>query len=235
MRTSGLAVAVVTTIAGLGCFSTARYDAAHVQRVVDIHARYDAVAHRLDDWYASSIAALAQLRATVIAIAPGSSHAPVRRIEDRPDLVECRRQCAGAQCLRDICQPAYADALIKTYFHADETWVTQQLLASTHTDVESVLAFAHNQALQRTVDQQATTIEQHQRDARHRLDRARETEIRASLQRRDTDIASGRAARRARVKAKAEAFEAKHRPLPTLDRMTYAPRAPSRQPTDTAQ
>jgi hypothetical protein len=191
MRTSGLAVAVATILAGLGCFSTARYDTAHVQRVVDIHARYDAEARRLDGWYASRVAALAQLRAAVIAI--------------------------------------------KTSSHADETWVTQQLLASTHPDLESILAFAHNRTLLQTIDQQTTTLEQQRRAARQRLDLARESEIRASLQRRDTDIASGRAARRARVKAKAEAFDAKHRPLSTLDRMTYAPRASSHQPADTAQ
>jgi hypothetical protein len=228
MRSTGVAVAVA--VVSLGCFSTGRYDTAHVERLADIHARYDAATRRQDAWYASSVAALEQLRVSVIATAQG--HAPIRRVEDRIEIVECRRRCAAAPCLREICRPAYADALIKTYSHADATWVTHQLSTSRHADLESLLAFSHNQAVLRTVDQQTTTIEQQRIDARRRLELERDRAIRASLHRRDAEIASGRAALRARVKAKAEVFEAMDRMVPRVDRMTYVPRLPPRESSD---
>jgi hypothetical protein len=227
MRMSATAVAVA--IAGLGCFSTARFDTAHVRRVADIDARYGAETRQQDDWYASSVAALDQLKASVVAVVPGSRHAPVHRVEDRIAFVECRRHCAGAQCLREICQPAYADALIKTYGHADARWVTHQLSVSRDADLESLLAFSHNQTVLRTVDHRSATLAQQHGHARRRLALLRDSEIRASSQRRDAEIATGRAAHRARVKAAADAFEAMDQTVPTVDRMTYAPPQATRE------
>lgn len=220
MRTSGMAVAVIVT--GFACFSTARYDTAHVKRVVDINARYDAESRRQQDWIASNIAALDRLKASVIAIAPGSSSTPIHRVDERDDIVACRSECTGAPCMREICQPAYADALVKTYASADLTWVTHQLSASTDADLEALLAFSHNQAVLRAIDAQVSSLAQLQDQARRRLEQEREREIRASIQQRDAEIVSGRAARRARVKAAADAFAATDRTVP-VGHMTYAP------------
>src|SRR5689334_11237304 len=126
MGTKGVAVAVAVAVAvpAVGCFSTARYDTAHVQRVVDINARYDDERRRQDAWYASNTAALDELRGFLVPLASEAPHAPLHRVDESDAVVECRNQCAGrgdslaAQCIRDICQPLYADALIKTYSDA---------------------------------------------------------------------------------------------------------------------
>jgi hypothetical protein len=135
------AVVVVVVVGGFGCFSTARYDDAHVQRVANINARYEAENRREAEQYASRVAALDQLRAQLLPIPPGSC-APEARID------------AG-------------DA----------------------------------------IDEQARALAQHQAQARDRLDAERQGEIQASAQQRTSEIASGRAVRRARLQA-AHAFTA---------------------------
>lgn len=55
---------VVVLVGGFGCFSTARYDDAHVQRVAIINARYEAACRRQAEQYAS-LAAVAQLLSRV--------------------------------------------------------------------------------------------------------------------------------------------------------------------------
>lgn len=224
MRTIGVAVAVA--VAAAGCFSTARYDTAHVQRVVDINARYDAESRRQDAWYASSVVALDQLRSFVIPLGTESPYAPLHRVDERDDLVECRHLCAGrseplaAQCIRDVCQPAYADALIKTYFDADMAWVTDQLAGSPDSDLESLLAFSHNQAVQQQIDARAAAIAQLQDQARSRLELERQNEIRTSTRQRDADVAHAHAAHRARVKAAAHTFTALDQPVSSPGRIT---------------
>src|SRR5512140_1163835 len=161
MRTMGVVVVVV--VGGFGCFSTARYDDAHLQRVASIHARYAAESQRVDDQYASFKVALDKVRMEdLIPMTPGSD-APVRRVGEREDIVRCRRQCeyraptglfervnepAQATCLRELCGPAYLDALRKTYFRADLTWVASQRSRSSapesDAELEVLMARSHN-------------------------------------------------------------------------------------------
>lgn len=63
---------VVVLVGGFGCFSTARYDDAHVQRVAIINARYEAACRRQAEQYASLAAVLDQLRARVHPIEPAA-------------------------------------------------------------------------------------------------------------------------------------------------------------------
>jgi hypothetical protein len=241
-----MVVAVVVT--GLSCFSTARYDHAHVQRVVNIDARYDEETRQEYERHASLATELDTLRASVIPIKPESSYAPVNRIDEREDIVECRRLCndrapgsstelqhnrnpAAAQCVREICQPAYVDALSKRYFDADVTWVTSQLSSSNEAELESLLAFSHNRALLGTIDQQARASAQRHAHARSRVERERRREIEASMQLRDSEIASGRAAHRARVKAAADTFAAVDHGIPPVARTTHAAPAATADPS----
>jgi hypothetical protein len=66
-------VMVVAMVGGLGCFSTARYDDAHVQRVAIINARYEAESRRQAEQYASVAATLDQLRARLHPISPAGA------------------------------------------------------------------------------------------------------------------------------------------------------------------
>jgi len=217
MRTSGVAVAVA--VAAVGCFSSARYDTAHVQRVDGINARYDAESRRQSEWYASNVAALDRLRGLLVPVAGESPGAPLHRVDERDDIAQCRSLCAArgeavaVPCIRDICQPVYADALIKTYSSADMTWVTAQLAEAPESDLESLLAFSHNQAIQRQVDGEAAAIDEMQVQASSRLELERQNEIRTSTRQRDADVAHARAAHRARVKAAAHTFGAMDRPV----------------------
>src|SRR3954462_15271758 len=119
MRTAG--AVVVVFMGGVGGFSTPRYDEAHLQRVASINARYEAEHRRADDQYTSLVAALDVVRASLIPTRPGSD-APVRRIDEREDIVACRDQCddhtlaetfdrsnepATVRCRHEVCQPAY--------------------------------------------------------------------------------------------------------------------------------
>ena len=215
-------VVVVVVVGGSGCFSIARYDDAHFQRVASINARYAAEGQRLDAQYASSIAALDKIRVELIPMTPGSD-APVNRIDEREDIVRCRCQCehhaptgpfeglnepAEAECLREVCRPAYLDALRRAYFRADVTWVTSQRSASNDAELEALMARSHNRAVRRILDEQTQALAQQRAQAQHRLARERQGEIQASEQQRTSEIASGRAVRRARLQAEADAFTA---------------------------
>jgi hypothetical protein len=221
-----IAMVVVAAIGGFGCFSTARYDDAHLQRVARINARYEAERRREDEQYATLASALDKFRMQLVPTKPGSS-VPVSRINERRDIVECRTRCvraeaeppassdeaAQARCLHEVCRPAYVDALTKTYFDADVAWVTDQLSASDDADVdlEALLAFSHNQEVLRYIAAQAKVIEQLRARAHDRLDADHQGEVHASDQQRTSEIASGRAIRRARLRAAAYAFTAMDR------------------------
>lgn len=155
------AVVVVIVVGGFGCFSTARYDGAHVQRVANIHARYEAESRRQAEQYASRVAALDQLRAQLAPIPPGSC-AP-----------EARSDAGDA---------------------GDD-------------ELEARLVSSHTRQALRSIDEQVRALAQHQAQARDRLDAERQGELQASAQQRTSEIASGRAARRARLQA-AHAFTA---------------------------
>jgi len=221
MRTAGLVVVVV--VGGSGCFSTARYDDAHLQRVASIHARYVAERQRVDEQYASLVAALDEQRADLIPMAPGSD-APVSRIDDREEIVRCRSQCehravagpcegssepAKAACLHEVCRPAHLDALLKTYFRADLAWATSQRSVSNDAkgdaELEALMARSHNREVRRTLDEQIKALAQQRAQVQSRLARDRQGEIRASEQQRTSEIAAGRAVRRARLQAAADA------------------------------
>jgi hypothetical protein len=230
MHNRGVVVAVAVTC--LSCFSTARYDRAHTQRVSHINARYDAAVEREHQHYISLVTDLDKLRASLIPVTPGSGHAPVDPVDGRADIVECRRRCAGlrpsiptapraqaqtpAQCLRDVCQPAYADALVRTYFQADFAWATSQLASSSDAELESLLALSHNQSLLADIEQQATALAQRHASARNHIEQQRQHALRQSQQLRASEIDAGRAARRARVKAAADAFAAEARGASSL-------------------
>lgn len=218
MRTTGLVVVVVMVVGGLGCFSTARYDDAHLQRVASINARYEAETAQAQRRERELASLLEADRALLISIKPGSRSAPVSRVDEREAMVECRKQCdrrgmddsldewrpndqVKAQCLHEICEPAYVDALTRTYFDADVRWVTNELAASEGTDFESLLAFSHNQALAQHIEEEAHDLAKLQAQTPQRFERDRQAEIAASAQRRDSEIASGRAAHRARIQA----------------------------------
>src|SRR5262245_52874167 len=64
MRNRGLVVAIVTV--WFGCFSTARYDLSHVQRVSDINARFDAELVDEGARFAASLAELEQRRVALV-------------------------------------------------------------------------------------------------------------------------------------------------------------------------
>ena len=101
------------------------------------------------------------------------------------------------------------DALTKTYVNADIHWVTSQRALSEGAELESLLAFSHNQAVTRRIEEDTRGLAQLQAQNRQRLERDREAEIAASARRRDAEIASGRAAHRARLQA--AAFAARDR------------------------
>src|SRR6185436_16450016 len=178
MRTTG--VVVVVAIAGTACFNTARYDTAHVQRVVDINARYADELRRQDASHAAGLAALEQLRASLVPIEPGSSSRPLVRVDQRADIVECRSQRPRPPIRRDVCQLLYLDALLRTYVHADVASVTRELASSPDADLESLLTRSHNQAVLHRIDDQAASLARSRDQAHQRLELARETEVRAS-------------------------------------------------------
>lgn len=221
MRNRGVVVAVVVMC--LSCFSTARYDRAHIQRVSTINERYDAALERERAHHATLVAALGERRALVIPVVPESGGAPVNRVDQRAGIVECRTMCGAkpgepadpargrshtAQCLRDICLLSYVDALVKTYVHADAAWVMNELSLSSGADLESLLAHSHNQAVLADIERQVHILAQRHARARSHLEQQRQRELQASMRQRDTEIAVGRAARRARVRAAADAFAA---------------------------
>jgi len=219
MRTTGLVVVVVVAVGGLGCFSTARYEDAHIQRVASINARYEAERTQAQQREAELTAALEADRRLLAPTKPGSRCTPLHRVDEREAIVECRDQCERRaidesldgylneqirkQCVHEICEPAYVDALTKTYVDADVHWVTSQLAASENADLESLMAFSHNQQVSRHLDDEARGLAKLQAQVRQQLERDRQAEIAASAWRRDQDIASGRAAHRARVQAAA--------------------------------
>ena len=226
MRMTG--VAVVVAVGGFGCFSTARYDDAHLRRVASINARYAAESQRVDDQYASFVVALDKVRMEdLIPMTPGSD-APVSRVDEREDIVLCRRRCEyraptgpfelrnepANACLREVCRPAYLDALKQTYSRADVTWVASQRSLSSDperapesdAEFEALMARSHNREVRRTLDEQARALARQRAQAQRRLTQAYQDEIRASEQQRTSEIASGRAMRRVRLQAAADAF-----------------------------
>jgi hypothetical protein len=228
MRTTGVVVVVAVVVGCSGCFSTARYDDAHVKRVESIEARYEAERVREQERQTALIAALAGYHALLIPIRPGSLSAPVSRVDERDDIVQCRKQCerrafdksperrrpdakVNAQCLRDTCEPAYVDALARTYVAADVHWVTLERAASEGADLEVLMAFSHNQAIRRRIDDETRNLAQLLAQMRERPERDRRAEIAASARRRDAEITSGRVAHRARLQAAASAFTAMDR------------------------
>jgi hypothetical protein len=235
MRNRGAVVAVFVMC--LSCFSTARYDRDHLQRVSRIHARYDAALERERAQQAVVLAELDRRRALVIPLDPDAAGGPVHRVDRRDGIVACRAMCGAmpsavadparartARCLRDICLPAYVDALAKTYAHADIASVATQLSLSIDADLESVLARANNQTVLADIDRQAAALAQHHTRSRDRIEQQRRHDLRASTLQREAEIAAGRAARRARVKAAADAFAAEARGQPA------APATASRAP-----
>lgn len=206
MHNRGWVIAAFVTC--LSCFSTARYDRAHSQRVASIDARYAVLLEREREQYRALVAEIDRRRALVVAVKPGADHAPVFRVDERPEIARCREFCQRSECLRNVCQLSYVDALLKTYYHADFAWVTSQVATSSRSDLESLLAFSHNQSLIAEIDQQAAILEQRHAQTRAHLDQQHQRELRASVQLRDAEIAAGRAARRERVKAAADAFSA---------------------------
>ncbi len=226
MRATGLVVVVVVAVGAGGCFSTARYDDAHAQRVASINARYDAERLQDQEREVALVSALEEHRALLIPIKPGSLSAPVSRVDEREAIVECRSRCdrrgidesldgkhpndqVKAQCLHEICEPAYVDALTKTYADADVRWVSSRLAASDGADLEALMTFSHNQAVSRHIEEDTRRLAQLRAHTNQHLEQDRQAEIAASARRRDSEIASGRAAQRARVRA--AAFAARER------------------------
>ena len=208
-------------VAGCACFSAARYDEAHFQRVANINARYEAERRRQHEHYVMLRAEIGERRSQLVPIKPGSTSEPVRRVDERADLVECRQRCgsgaladpfhrkprAPARCQLEACRASYVDALTRTYFAADISWVESQLASKPRSeggadgDVESLLARSHNQTLAREIDEQLAYLELVQARIQRTIELARDNEIRASRQQRDAELSS----RRARVRAAADA------------------------------
>lgn len=244
MRTVGLVAVVVVALAGSACFRTARYERAHVQRVERITAHYDAERRLEDERAAALLAALERYRARLIPIQPGTASTPVMRVGERFDILECRTQCdrrgldesldgvhrdepSRAQCLRDICEPAYADALARTYSEADLHRVTREHGRPPHPDLESLLALSHNQAILAHIDEETRRISELHAQTLERLERERRAELATSARQRDAEIASGRAEHRARVLGAAHAFDASRRgPLATRPPCPCSPADP---------
>jgi hypothetical protein len=157
MRAVAMVLAVVVAVGGPGCFSTARYDDAHVQRVATINARYEAENRRLAEQYASLRIGLDQRRAQALPSQPGAPP-----LEPRADPRAGEREAVPA-------------------FHQDAL---------------------------RSIDEQARLLAERQAQARARLDADRQGEIQVSDQQRCVEIASGRAVRRARLQAAAQAVTA---------------------------
>jgi hypothetical protein len=183
MRNRGAVVAVVVMCSS--CFSTARYDRAHIERVSSINARHDAALEREREHHASVLAELDRRRALAIPVDPDAGGAPLHRVDRR-----------------------------------DIAWLTTQLSLSIDADLESILARAHNQAVLADIDRQAALLAQHHARARGRIEQQREHDLRVSTQQRDIEISAGRAARRARVKAAADAFAAEARGQPAAPAST---------------
>ena len=95
MRNRGLVVTAAVTC--ISCFSTARHDRAHSQRVSRINARYDAGLEREHQHNISAVTELDRRRMFVIPVKPEAAHAPVNRVDERADIVECRQRCASRQ------------------------------------------------------------------------------------------------------------------------------------------
>lgn len=149
MRGAGVFV-IVAVVGASGCFSTVRYDDAHRQRVASIDARYADASRRVDAQYASLLAALEPLRASLVPVTPGG-RAPV---------------------------------------------------------LAPLKARSHDREILRFLDEETRAIEEHRAQAHRRLAQQREAEIHASEQQRTAEIASGRAAHRARLQAADDAFTA---------------------------
>lgn len=194
-----MAVAMVAgSIGCFSCFSTARYDDAHIQRVANINARYEAARRHEDEQYALLVTSLDQFRRYLLPVKL-DSQPPPRRGDDRGNLIALRDQC-----LRDVCQPGYVDMLIKTYAGADAPGRTSQL-SSSQGELASQIAVLHNQEVLRTIDERTRRLEQQRAQVHRRLEAQRRDHIQASEQQRSSEIASGRALRRARLQAAAHA------------------------------
>ena len=76
-------VACALAVAAMSCFSRAKYDAAHEQRVTEIDGRYDQMRKSEDDVYRPLFADVESFRQYMIPIQPGASYAPVTRVSDR--------------------------------------------------------------------------------------------------------------------------------------------------------
>jgi hypothetical protein len=151
---------------------------------------------------------------------PAPLSGPVSRVDERDDIVECRDHCERrgiddavdgwhtddklrTQCLHQICEPAYADALTKTYADADLHWVMSQLARSDGADIEALMALSHNQAVSHHIEDERRELAQLRARAGERRERERQAEIAASAQRRDAEVSSERSAHRARIQAAA--------------------------------
>jgi hypothetical protein len=219
MRTTWLVV-VMLVVGGLGCFSTARYDDAHMQRVASINARYEAETAQEQEREHELASVIDRYRALLVPIKPGSLSTPMSHVSERAEIIECRTRCdrrsidesldgrhtndrVKAQCLRDVCEPAYLDALTKTYSGADVRRVTSQRAISEGGELESRLAGAHNRVILQHIEDESRELARLQEQTRRRLEQDRREAIAASAQRRDAEIASGRAVHRARIRAAA--------------------------------
>jgi len=138
MHNRGVVVAVF--IACVSCFSTARYDRAHTQRVSTINARYDTELARERQQHAALAVELEHRRALLIAVIPETS--------------------------------------------------------------------SHNESLVAEIDRQSTLLAQRHARAQSRIEQLRQRDLAASQQQRAREIETGRAERRARVRAAADAFAA---------------------------
>ncbi|HEU4732386.1 MAG TPA: hypothetical protein VFT22_31040 [Kofleriaceae bacterium] len=96
--------------------------------------------------------------------------------------------------------------------------MTRELGRTELADLESLLAFSHNQAILQRIAEETHRLAEQRARTLERIERAREAELAASARQRDAQIASGRVAHRARILAAARAFDASSRgPLAPSD------------------
>jgi hypothetical protein len=214
-----LVLGIVCSVAGFSCFSTARYDTAHAWRVGSINKQHYAESKALEARYDELLRSFDDFRKFLIPVEDGGNYAPVSRVSARAEIAACSKTCgeyfppsldpdgkAKAECLKTICQKLYIDAVLATYYRADVSWVTEQLSTYEKGDMESLLAFSHNQSILGYVDEQRRAVEDMRAQARLHLAEKRRNELNSSWQQRESEVAVGYNAHRSRMMAVASAL-----------------------------
>lgn len=85
----------------VGCFSSARFEEAHEQRVASINSSADEMGDEVTNEAASQRYRLKQLRKFLIPVRQGAAYSPVDRVDMREDIVGAWKACDAVDPLAD--------------------------------------------------------------------------------------------------------------------------------------